>query len=94
MCVCLGLCGMVLTTETQKYLTNKLKSTEKLSISIHQHGIKLGYSWHTWAGFSISIQLVPCIAWTLVLAVGLEADMLAAVISFTRILSCVMNAKC
>ena len=30
MCVCLGLCGMVLTTETQKYLTNKLKSTEKL----------------------------------------------------------------
>lgn len=41
MCVCLGLYGMVLTTETQKYLTNKLKSTEKLSISIHQHGIKL-----------------------------------------------------
>ena len=41
MCVCLGLCGMVLTTETQKYPTNKLKSTEKLSISIHQHGIKL-----------------------------------------------------
>ena len=41
MCVCLGLCGMVLTTETKKYLTNKLKSTEKLSISIHQHGIKL-----------------------------------------------------